>query len=524
MDAINDSKLLEQKREEMNLIFENSDVILILMNKDVQVVQINKAGIKLAGKSRSEILGLLGGEVLNCINAWDENNLVCGRGKKCEYCVVRNNVNSTYKNRSNIYKAEGPFEILSDGKKIKLYLSVSTSLLEFNNEEFVLLTIDDITSLKEVENEVIEQRNLSQKYLQTSGVMMCALNIEGEITLINNKGLDILEYEEEKELLGKNWFELSLPKNIVPDVKGVFNQLMSGDIEPVEYYENSVLTKNGKERIIAFHNTILQDKENKISGVLFSGEDITKRKQNEYIIKQQNKELRELNLSKDRFISILAHDLRSPFHSILGFLDILSENAREFEIDEIEMQLNFINDSSKRVFNLLEDILMWANAQSGNIPFEPQKFSFTKTCEKILKILKPNSITKNININLTSDSEMYVYADKNMLKTILRNIISNAIKFTNNNGQIEILTKQNLDITTVSISDNGTGIKPEILNKLFDISQVYSTEGTAQEKGTGIGLLLCKEFVEKHNGKIWVESEKGKGSTFYFTIPNLNKF
>jgi PAS domain S-box-containing protein len=147
-------------------------------------------------------------------------------------------------------------------------------------------SFQDITERKQVENNIIEEQHLSRKYLQIAGVMMGVLNSAGEITLINKKGLDILEYKDEEELLGKNWFDISLPENIVAEVKGVFNQLMSGNINPVEYYENAVITKNGRERIVAFHNTVLRDKEDKISGILFSGEDITERKRMEDELKR----------------------------------------------------------------------------------------------------------------------------------------------------------------------------------------------------------------------------------------------
>ena len=162
---------------------------------------------------------------------------------------------------------------------------------------------------------------------------------------------------------------------------------------------------------------------------------------------------------------------------------------------------------------------MWARAESGKISFEPQKLNFTDIFKDILKILNPNADAKNISINYFAADGINIFADIDMFKTVLRNLISNAIKFTNKNGAINISAGQTDSNITISVSDNEIGIKPVDLTKLFDISQIHTTTGTAEETGTGLGLILCKEFVEKHGGKIWVESEYGRGSEFKFTMP-----
>jgi len=250
--------------------------------------------------------------------------------------------------------------------------------------------------------------------------------------------------------------------------------------------------------------------------------DITERKQAEFIINQQNFELKKLNADKDRFITILGHDLKSPFNSILGFLDLLTKNIRKYDIDKIEKFVNMINNSAKNTFGLLEDILLWVRANSGKIPYEPQKLNFATICNEVIENLKLTANTKDITIKQFATEEINIIADKNMLNTVLRNLVSNSIKFTNKNGRIDIYAEKNHSKVTISVSDNGVGIEPDTLNKLFEISQKISTDGTENEKGTGLGLLLCKEFVEKHGGKIWVESELGKGSDFQFTMPLCN--
>lgn len=235
-------------------------------------------------------------------------------------------------------------------------------------------------------------------------------------------------------------------------------------------------------------------------------------------ILQLNRQLEKMNLDKDRFISILAHDLKSPFGAILGFADLLSKNVRHYDIDEIETKVNIINDSANRIYNLLDDILIWVKSQSNKMPYEPQKLNLKVVCEEVTEDLLLIANIKNIKINHSFSGELYIYADKNMLNTILRNLISNAIKFTNHGGQISIYAKQNINEVTIVVSDNGVGIKPETMANLFEMSQVNSTTGTAKEKGTGLGLLICKEFVEINGGKIWVESQLGQGSDFKFTL------
>jgi PAS domain S-box-containing protein len=247
--------------------------------------------------------------------------------------------------------------------------------------------------------------------------------------------------------------------------------------------------------------------------------DITERKKTELKIQQQNIELTKLNLDKDRFISILGHDLKSPVNNILGFSEILTDEINGLNTDEIKEIAGNINKSAKITNKLLEDILMWARTQQGSIPFKPQNLSLSATCRNIIEILNPGAFAKNSTIYDSSSSHINVYADADMLKTTLLNLVSNAIKFTDSGGKITINAEQNSENVTISVSDNGMGIPAENMAKLFDISEVLTTKGTAGETGTGMGLLLCKEFVEKHGGKIWVESEEGKGSEFKFTLP-----
>ena len=237
----------------------------------------------------------------------------------------------------------------------------------------------------------------------------------------------------------------------------------------------------------------------------------------------QQKQLRELIAAKDKFNLILAHDLKSPFSGLMGLTELLAENIRSYDTDKIEGLVHSINDSIRNIYNLLEDLLLWAKAQSGNIPFKPRTLNFKTICTSTFRTVESLSDAKGIKINYSGLKSIKVFADADMLKTIMRNLVSNAIKFSNAGGMIEIATETANNSVLIKITDNGIGIDPVTLSKLFVISEVLSTKGTAGEKGSGLGLLLCKQFVEKHGGRIWVESRVGKGSVFCFSLPDIPK-
>ncbi len=251
---------------------------------------------------------------------------------------------------------------------------------------------------------------------------------------------------------------------------------------------------------------------------------ITKFVHNNYTyerLKAEKSEIRlhQLNADKDRFISILGHDLKNPFNNILGFSEILTNEIDSLNKGEIkDIALN-INKSAQITSKLLEDILMWARTQQGSILFNPQKLNLEDICINLIEVHSPGAYAKGITISYTKKEKIYVSADKDMLNTILINLVSNAIKFTRNGGVVNISIERKDSSAVVSVSDNGIGIQSKNIAKLFDISEVLTTKGTEGESGTGLGLLLCKEFVKKHGGEIWVESEVGIGSNFKFTLP-----
>ncbi len=277
----------------------------------------------------------------------------------------------------------------------------------------------------------------------------------------------------------------------------------------------------GKSPIYVYLIGIITNSGNNID---ISMVDISKRKLAEARLSETHKELErstQLIADKDLFISLLAHDLRNPFGVLLGSAELLLNDSKKISENEFNDLLREIYRSALSSYNLLEDLLKWSRVQMGRVPFDPQKSNFTEVCTEIINSLSHTARTKGITINCNAEKEIIVVADQEMLKAILRNLVSNAIKFTNKYGKIEVMAFKTKSGIVFSVSDNGVGIETDRLIKLFDIAHSHSTTGTANEKGTGLGLLLCKDFVEKHGGKIWVESEIGKGSVFYFEIPGL---
>lgn len=243
-------------------------------------------------------------------------------------------------------------------------------------------------------------------------------------------------------------------------------------------------------------------------------------KEKTFHLESKIKDVEQLVKDKDRFLTILAHDLKNPFASLLGFLNLLKDNIRKYDIDKIERQLNMANYSALNIYELFEDLLVWGNSQSGKLPFEPEIHNLKETCNLVLEHLKDIANAKNIEIKCLVLDNIAVWADLNMIRTILRNLVSNGIKFTNVNGQLIIKAEKTDKATKISVIDNGIGISKESLDNLWLTAEKYTTIGTANEKGTGLGLSICKDFIEKHGGKIWAESEVGKGSNFMFTIPD----
>ena len=256
-----------------------------------------------------------------------------------------------------------------------------------------------------------------------------------------------------------------------------------------------------------------------ILGRVFSFRNVTERKQSEEVLRASEAQLREMNSTKDKFFSIISHDLKSPFYGLIGLSDILKKDALTLDRPTIAEFADLINSTIVQSYSLLENLLEWARTQKNVIAFNPSALLLHQLVDDIFELQGDNAKKKNIRLFNLIPEDQQIMADRNMLTTVIRNLVSNAIKFSPFDQSIEISCKENESSVEITVHDNGSGISKEDQQKLFKLESNFSTIGTGNETGTGLGLILCKEFVEKHKGKIWVESELGAGSKFCFTIP-----
>jgi signal transduction histidine kinase len=239
-----------------------------------------------------------------------------------------------------------------------------------------------------------------------------------------------------------------------------------------------------------------------------------------YLSKRRtNKIISNINNQKDKFFSIIAHDLRGPFNGFLGLTELMAEDIDNMTTEEVKFAAVNMRSSAKNLFNLLENLLNWSRMEQHLIPFDPKEYTLKPIILDSILTLQDTAKNKEITINITISDKIEVFADINMIQAVIRNIVLNAIKFTPKNGRINIYAEENDENTIISITDSGIGMSSNIIENLFKLDVQNNRIGTNEEPSTGLGLILCKEFIEKHDGKIWVESTEGKGSTFSFNLP-----
>ncbi len=234
---------------------------------------------------------------------------------------------------------------------------------------------------------------------------------------------------------------------------------------------------------------------------------------------ESNRKLKRANRQKDKFFSIIAHDLRSPFNSILGFTEILKDNYHDLTEEQIKKYINHLYDSTYNTYNLLVNLLEWSSLQREATRFQPEKILFSELFNEVITIINEQAFQKNITVKKHLNEGLHWEADRNMLKSILRNLLTNAIKFSRTDGEITLSAQKTNNNLEIAVTDNGIGMAKEFAGKLFKNEFNDSKKGTANEKGSGLGLSLCKEFIELHGGKIWVNSELNKGTQIKFTLP-----
>ncbi|CAM4117949.1 HAMP domain-containing sensor histidine kinase [Flavobacterium antarcticum] len=297
-------------------------------------------------------------------------------------------------------------------------------------------------------------------------------------------------------------------------------ELIIANLELV--FQNEEKAKRAAELLISKIKVAQQSKENEKLAEELTIANFAVALQSELIIAKEKAEkneiqLRELNATKDKMFSIIAHDLRSPLNSILGFSELLLENQKNQEFEENQQFLEIVRLSAKNTITLLDNLLNWAKSQVGQINFTPERLVLSAIIADVFALSNSTSNNKNISLNYIESEPITIFADQNIINVVLRNLLSNALKFTNENGNITVAAVHHDKYVEITVSDNGVGIDAATQNNLFKLE---TNIGSAKYTNSGLGLILCKEFVERHGGTIWVESELGKGSHFKFTLPS----
>ncbi len=344
-------------------------------------------------------------------------------------------------------------------------------------------------------------------------------NIQLAGTILQKEGYNIFfanNGETALNLTKTNDFDLILLDIMMPEMDGfeVCGQLKK-DAKNSDIPIIFLTAKSDTESMIKGFDTGAVDYVTKP----FNEKELLARVRTHLELKDTRQNLQEANATKDKFFSIIAHDLKNPFNALLGLSKLLLTNFDAFDEKKKKQFIENIFQASEQGYKLLENLLDWSRVQMGKIKWKPDHLDISTYCFENVSLLEASANNKKINLHSDINTGTPVYADPNMVTMVIRNLMSNAIKFTQKGGEVKITSETKGNYEEITVSDTGTGIKPEDIEKLFRIDVHHSTLGTAKEVGTGLGLILCKEFIEKNGGNIKIESELGSGSRFKFTLP-----
>lgn len=380
----------------------------------------------------------------------------------------------------------------------------------------LFLIISDITKQKIAEDLLIE-REYSYRTLADSGqALIWSSDTNKQYNYFNNVWLNFTGRSLEMEL-GNGWMD-----GIHPDDLQYCTKTYQSHFDKQESFNMEYRLRNstGEYRWILDKATPNYNAKGEFIGYIGHCFDISEIKNAEQRITLKNEELLKLNAEKDKFFSIIAHDLRSPFNSFLGLTHLMAEELPRLKISEVQRFAQSLSRSATNLYGLLENLLEWSSLQRGIISFSPDYFALKPKVSEILQLLIESAYNKGVDVEVIVPEGLMVFADVKMLESTIRNLASNAIKFSLKGGKV-ILKAQSLydGSVEISLTDSGIGMNKNLLEKLFRIHQQTSRMGTEGEHSSGLGLILCKDFIEKHGGRIWAESEEGKGSKFCFTLP-----
>ncbi len=486
-------KALAESEKRFRAIFENAVFGIATVDLEGRVTDVNPAFCKMIGFSRQELLTMKFSDFTSSRHIEKEEMLL--------EQLRRGEIDSYVLEKEYFSKSRGPF-----------WVRLATAAIrdEQNRVTGYIGTAADIDDRKKAEDEI---RKLSTAVTQSPAAIVIT-DRKGTIEYVNPRFSEITGYSFE-EAVNKNPRVLKSGKHTQDYYRNLWQTISSGEIWQGDFYNRR---KDGSffwERAII---APIKDENEKIINYVAVKQDITEQKEAEEKLKKSEKKLRESNATKDKFFSIIAHDLKNPFNTLLTMSKFIVDNFDRLSSESVLKELRNIRDASNHSYKLLENLLEWSRTQIGTISFNPEENDLYEIAVNNVYLFKNSAEAKGITLENKIQSSTYAVFDFDMINTVVRNLLSNAVKFTSEGGRVIISSIEEDSIITVAVSDSGVGIMPEHLDKIFQIDQSFSTKGTKNEKGTGLGLILCKEFVEKNGGRIWVESEYGKGSTFYFTL------
>lgn len=476
------------------------DELLILLNQEGNILNVNKATLDLLQYEQKE----LEGKSISMLFQKDDFN-----NKLLEILTNKKGI----KNQDSII-------LTKTGKKIPIIYSVS----HLKNEQGLIIgtvfIARDITERKQAEEELRKTKEDFQGYFEMGSVGNCVTSLDKGWLEVNNRLCQMLGYTK-RELIRMTWAEITHPDDLESDTV-LFEQVLAGKIDKYEL-DKRFIRKDGSTVYTTLNVTCHRNSVGSEHHFLASLLDITERKLAEEEIKLKNEQLVKANAEKDKFFSIIAHDLRSPFNTFLGLSRIIANELPSLTMDEIQKFAINLENSADNLYRLLENLLQWSQIKQGLMFFSPEVVQLRPVIIESIEMMEESATSKKIIIANNIPENIYVLADNHILKSVIRNLVSNALKFTYKGGKITLSAKSLGNNTVeIAVSDTGIGMSPEMIQNLFRIDVQTNRKGTEGEPSSGLGLILCNDFIQLHGGKIWVESEEGIGSTFYFSLPVSN--
>lgn len=487
---------LRENEEKFRALIENANDAVVLITDSGTIKYVSPGYERIYGYSSAEVIGHNISEKIEKHNA----------ERLAEKIFILEKDHS--KQEYLVYK-----DVHKNGYEIILEVVISNELHNPAIEGYVLV-IRDITERKRAEEELTESEERYRKLVELSPLAI-VVHTGKKLVFVNEAGKRIFHAKQDDNVIGRDILDF-----VHPDYRdAVMSRIQKMLAEPhaVVPMEQKFITLDGDVIDVEVVAASFNYKKSKSIIVVF--QDITERKNTNAALIESESKLRESNKNKDKFFSIIAHDLRSPFSSLLGYSDLLVEGFEDLSEEDLKNSIFILNKSIRKVYNLIENLLQWSRLQTDKIEINAVTVDLWSVSHMATSLLEVNALNKNIAIHNEISKNHFVFADEIMLTSVFQNLISNAIKFTKNGGEVFLKSYDRGNYVEVNVVDSGIGISQDTLDRLFKIEIHQSTLGTNEEKGTGLGLILCKELIEKSGGRIWVNSEENKGSTFTFILP-----